>query len=142
MLLEQKKLQNDRMETTCTKAMSIWRRNNIEKSTWRTHQCFVDFESLIHVEISMSKRCHNFHLDSPFKSDIISTNFPRGISMSNRLRIDENVYIGMFKDIYAKHLCGKTRLGRHIFTEIIRGLTRLFDKIRKNGEYWNTPSLK
>ena len=38
-----------------------------EKSTWKTDRYFVDFESQIHVEISTSSRCHNFHLDLPFK---------------------------------------------------------------------------
>ena len=33
-------------------------------------------------------------MDSPFKIDVISTNFPRGISTSNRWRIDEDVSIG------------------------------------------------
>ena len=63
-------------------------------STWRTHRYFIDFESRIHVEISTSNRCHNFHVDSPFKINVISTNFPRGISPSNRWRIDEYVSIG------------------------------------------------
>ena len=51
-------LGNDRMETVSTKFTSVRRR--------------------IHVEISMSNPCHNFHVDSPFKIDEISTNFPRG----------------------------------------------------------------
>ena len=87
-------LENDRMEIASTEVTSIWRRNDIEKSTWRTHRYFVDFESRIHVEISTSNRCHNFHVDSPFKIDVISTNFPRGISTSNRWRIDEDESIG------------------------------------------------
>ena len=33
-------------------------------------------------------------MDSPFKIDVISTNFPRGISTSNRWQIDEDVPIG------------------------------------------------
>ena len=45
---------------------------------------FVDFESRIQVEISTRNRCHNFHMDSPFKIDEISTNFPRGISTSDQ----------------------------------------------------------
>ena len=65
-----------------------------EKSTWKTHRYFVDFESRIHVEISTSNRCHNFNVDWPFKIDVISTNFPQGISTSNRWRIDEDVSIG------------------------------------------------
>ena len=83
------------METANTETTVIRRRNNIEKSTWKTHRYFVDFESRIHVEISTSNRCHNFHVDSPFKIDVISTNFPRGISTSNRWRIDEDVPIGL-----------------------------------------------
>ena len=82
------------MEKASTEVMSIWRRNNVKKSTWRTHRYFVDFESRIHVEISMSNRRHNFHVDSSFKIYVISTNFPRGISTSNRWQIDEDVSIG------------------------------------------------
>ena len=88
-------LENDRMETASTEVTSIGRRNDIEKSTWRTHRYFVDFESRIHVEISTSNRCHNFHVDWLFKINVISTNFPRGISTSNRWRIDEDVSNGM-----------------------------------------------
>ena len=86
-------LGNNTMETASTEATSIRRRNNVKKSTWRTHRYFVDFESRIHVEISTSNRCHNFHVDSSFKIYVISTNFPRGISTSNRWRIDEDVSI-------------------------------------------------
>ena len=68
-------LGNNSMETASTKVTSIPRRNNLEKSTWKTHQYYVDFESRIHVEISTSNRCHNFLVDSPFKIDVISTNF-------------------------------------------------------------------
>ena len=89
-------LGNDTMETASTEVTSTGRRNNVEKSTWKTHRYFVDFESRIHVEISTSNRCHNFHLDSPFKIDVISTHFPRGISTSNRWRIDKDVSIGLF----------------------------------------------
>ena len=55
------------METASTGVTWIQRRNDIEKSTWRTHRHFVDFESRIYVEISKSNRCHNFHVDLPFK---------------------------------------------------------------------------
>ena len=79
------------MKTASTEVTSIRRRNNVKKSTWRTHLYFVDFESRIHVEISTSNRCHNFHVDS---IDVISTNFPCEISTSNRWRIDEDVSIG------------------------------------------------
>ena len=81
-------LGNNTMETVSTEVTSIRRRSNVEKSTWNTHQYFVDFESQIHVEISTSNRCYNFHVDSPFKIDVIST--------SNRWRIDEDVSIGSF----------------------------------------------
>ena len=47
-------LGNDRMEITSKEVMSIQRRNDIEKSTWRTYRYFVDFESGILVEISTS----------------------------------------------------------------------------------------
>ena len=87
-------LGNDRIETASTKVTSIRRRNDKEKSTWRTQQYFVDFESRIHVEISTSNRCHNFHVDLPFKIDEISTNFSRGIWTSNPWWIDEDVFIG------------------------------------------------
>ena len=83
------------METASIEVTSILRRNDIEKHTWRTHWYFIDFESRIHVEISTSNRCHNFHVDSPFKIDVISTNFPRGISTSNRWQIDEDGSIGI-----------------------------------------------
>ena len=83
------------METASTEVKSIWRQNDIAKSTWRTHRYFVDFESRIHVEIPTSNRCHNFHVDSSFKIDVISTNFPRGISISNWWRIDDDVSIGL-----------------------------------------------
>ena len=83
-------LGNNTIETAGTEVMSIRRRNDIEKSTWKTHRYFVDFESRIHVKISTSNRCHNFHVDSPFKIDDILTNFSRGISTSNRWRIDED----------------------------------------------------
>ena len=89
-------LENGRMETASKAATSIRRRNDTEKSTWRTHRYFVDFESRTHVEISTSNRCHNFHVDSSFKIDEISTNFLRGISTSNRWRINEDVPTGLY----------------------------------------------
>ena len=45
-------LGNDRMETYSAGVMSIRRRNDIEKSTWRIHQYFADIESRIHIRIS------------------------------------------------------------------------------------------
>ena len=92
-------LGSDRMETENTEATSNWRRNDIEKSTWKTHQYFVDFENQVHLEIPTSNWYHNFHVVSPFKIDEISTNFPRGISTSNRWQIDEDVSIGL--DIFS-----------------------------------------
>ena len=77
------------------RVQKLHRFDDIEKPMWRTHLYFVDFENGIHVEISTSKRCHNFQVDSSFKIDIISTNFPRGISMSNRWRFHEDVSIGL-----------------------------------------------
>ena len=94
-------LGNNTMETTSTEVTFIRRRNNVKKSTWKTHRYFVDFESRIHVEISKSNRCHNFHVDSPFKIDVISKNFPRGIATSNRWRIDEDVSIGYRKRYFS-----------------------------------------
>ena len=91
-------LGNDTMETASTEVTSIRCRNDIEKSTWRTHRYFIDFESGIHVEISTSNRCHNVLVDSPFKINVISTNFPLEISTSNRWRIDKDVSIGFSLD--------------------------------------------
>ena len=64
------------METVATaEVTSIRRRKDIEKSTWRTYQYFVDFESGIQVERSTSNWCHNFRMNSPFKIDEISRTF-------------------------------------------------------------------
>ena len=96
--------ENDRKETVSKAVKSIWFQSNIEKSTSKTHRYFVDFESRIHVELSTSNRCHNFHVDSPFKIDEIFTNFPRRISMSNRWQIDEDVFIGLYvTTMYVNH---------------------------------------
>ena len=86
-------LGNDRMETAITEVTLIRRRSDIEKFTWRTHRYFVTFESQIHVEMSTSNQCHNFHVDSPFKIDVISTNFPPGILTWDRRQINEDVFI-------------------------------------------------
>ena len=67
-----------------------------KKSTWKTHQYFIDFERRIQLKISTSNRCHNFQVGSPFKIDVLSTNLPRGILTSNRWRIDEDVSIRKF----------------------------------------------
>ena len=74
-------------QTTTLEVMSIRHRNDIAKSTRRIHRYFIDFKSLIDVELSMSNRCHFCHVDLPFIIDKISTNFQRGILMSNRWRI-------------------------------------------------------
>ena len=99
-------LGNDTMETATAGIMSIRRRKDIEKSTWRTHRYFVDFESgtilvnlpsirrrnstgkirrnyinfekRIHVEIITAIRRGNFDVDSTFKIDEISMSSPYG----------------------------------------------------------------
>ena len=53
----------------------------------------IDISSILKVE-STSNRFHNFHVHSPFKINVISTNFPCGNSTSNRWWIDENMSIG------------------------------------------------
>ena len=88
--------ENDRKETASKAVTLIGHQIDIEKSAWKTHRYFVDFERRIHVEISMSNQCNKFHMDSPFKIDEISTNFPRGSSMSNQWRIDKDVSIGIW----------------------------------------------
>ena len=55
----------------------------VEKSTWKTHRYFLDFKIGIHVEISTSNRCHNFHVNSSFNINEVSMNFRRGTSPSN-----------------------------------------------------------
>ena len=87
-------LGNDKLETANTEVTLIWCRNDIEKSMRRTHQYFVDFESYIHVEISTSNPCHDFHVDSPLKIDEISMHSSRRISTSKWWPIDEDVSIG------------------------------------------------
>ena len=47
-------LGNDTMETASTEVTSIQHQNDIEKPTTKTYRYFVDFESRIPVEISMS----------------------------------------------------------------------------------------
>ena len=101
-------LENDRIETASTEVMSIRRQNDIEKSTWRTHRYFIDFERRIYVEIFTSNRCHNFQVDSTFKIDVISTDVPRRISTSNRWEIDEDVSIGNTLEA-GKLIRGETR---------------------------------
>ena len=54
---------------------------------------FIVFGSRIDVKLFTSNRCHAFQMASPFMIDKISTEFRRGIPMSNRQRIDEDVSI-------------------------------------------------
>ena len=82
-------------QTNNLEATSIRHRNDIEKFTCGTHRYFIDFESRIDMELSTPNRCHLFHVDLPFIIDEILTNFRRGISMSNRWRIGDDVSIGI-----------------------------------------------
>ena len=88
-------LENDRIETESTEVTSIRRRNDMEKNPLgELIEYFVDFESRIYVGICTSDRCPNFHAILSFKIGVISTNLPRGISMSNRWRLVKDVSIG------------------------------------------------
>ena len=69
-------LRYDTVETGITEVTSIRRRKNREKSTWRAHRYFVEFESRIHFEISTWNQCHNFQ-------------FPREFAFQNRNSFDE-----------------------------------------------------
>ena len=118
------------METMCTEIMSIGRWNDIEKSIWRTYWYFVNFESGIHVETSASNRCHNFHVDSRLKIDVISTNFSHGISTSSRWQIDEDVSIGTL-DMLEKNLVTVQRRIREPWH--IKGLFSIVVNIKLKG---------
>ena len=118
-------LGNDAMETATTEVVSNRRRNDIEKSNWRTHRYFVGFKSWFHVEISTSNWCHNFHVDSLFKIDVISKNFPRANWKSNRWRIDEEVSIGL--DIQCNVFIRKA------FCTI----TNFHNKLEKESKLWH-----
>ena len=98
---EEKVFENDRKETASKAGTSIWHRNNIEKSTWRTRRYFVDFSCGIHVEISTSNRFPSFKIDE------ISTIFSRGISTSTRWQIDEDVSIGEYSRVLNNPGCLK-----------------------------------
>ena len=87
-------LENNRKERAGKAVTAIRHRNDIKISSWKTHRYFLHFESRIHDEISTSNRSYNFHVDSSFKIDEISMNFPRGISTSSRWRIDKDLSIG------------------------------------------------
>ena len=76
-----------------TEVTSIQHRNDIEKTTWRIHRYFIDFESRIKIELSTSSRRNPFDAESPFIINEISMDLRCGISMSNRWRIDEDVSI-------------------------------------------------
>ena len=65
-----------------------------EKKTWKSHRYFIDFESLISIELSTSNWCLCFDLDLRFIIDEMLTNFICRIFMSNRWRIDKNVSDG------------------------------------------------
>ena len=104
----------------------------MQKFTWTTHQYFVDFESWIHLEMFTSNRCHNVHVDSPFKIDVISMNFPRGILPSNRWRVNEDVSIGM------------VHLNYFLFgSELITIMVKVFcHSIAWYWRFWNKCSLR
>ena len=97
------------MKTASTEVMSIKRRNDLEKCTWKTHKYFADFQSRIHVEIFTSNRCHNFHVDSPFKIDEIPMNFLRVISTSNRWLANKDVPIRFALSNICKRLLSHTQ---------------------------------
>ena len=118
-------LGNDAMETATTEVMSNRRRNDIEKSNWRTHQYFVGFKSWFHVEISTSNWCHNFYVDSLFKIDVISKNFPRANWKSNRWRIDEEVSIGF-------HIQCNVFIRKAFCT-----ITNFHNKLEKESKLWH-----
>ena len=54
----------------------------------------INISSILEIKPT-SKRCHNFHVDSPFKINEISANIQRGNSTLNRWQIDEYVSIGL-----------------------------------------------
>ena len=85
------------METASTEVS----RFDVETTSKNPRGKLIDILSILKVE-STSNRCHNFHVDSPFKIDVISTNFPRGISTSNRWQIDEDVSIGLARFILSE----------------------------------------
>ena len=45
--------------------MLVRHRNNIEKTMWKTHQCFIDFESQMDIELSTANQ-YLFPKDLPF----------------------------------------------------------------------------
>ena len=85
------------METTYT----VLCRFDAETTKKNPRGKIIDISSILKVEstlkLSASNRCHNFHVDSPFKIEEISTKFPRRISTSNQWRINEDVSIGLLR---------------------------------------------
>ena len=125
-------LESDRLETENTAVTLIRHRNEIEKSTWRTHRYFIDFATRLHVEISTSNRCHNFHVDSLFKIDEISTNFLCGISTSNRWQIDEDVSIGVALVVVAAATAGSlSHLKSNFISQLIKSKSSDLQKLLK-----------
>ena len=119
-------LENDRMETASKALTSIRGQNDIEKSTWRTHRYFVDFESGIHVKISTSNRCQNFHVDSPSKS----MKSRRTLNVEFRCRINgesTKMYKGLMR-IYCEIKCFlcSIRLDFHNICHIKFTFTKIF----------------
>ena len=105
-------LGNDRMETATTTSKPH------RKSTWKTHRCFVDCESRMHVEISTSNRCHNFHVDLPDKLVGNLTNFPRGIWTSNGWWIHKDVSIGKLYGKWRRRFLKNKRKKYHSKTQL------------------------
>ena len=90
---------NDRRGTASKSVTSVRHRIDIVKYMRRTHRHFVDFQSRIHIEISTSNRCHNFHVNSPFILDEISTNFPRGISRCVHVWLEELIKLYLMPNL-------------------------------------------
>ena len=90
-------LGNNRMETT----YAVLCRFDVETTKKNPRGKIIDISSILKVEstlkFSASNRCHNFHVDSPFKVEEISTKFPRRISASNQWRINKDVSIGLLR---------------------------------------------
>lgn len=73
--------------------MLVRHRNNIEKTMWKTHQCFIDFESQMDIELSTANQ-YLFPKDLPFIINELLPDFWHGISMLNQWWIDKDVSIG------------------------------------------------
>ena len=70
------------------------RRFDVETTQKNPQGELINISSILEVKPT-SKRCHNFHVDSPFKINEISANIQRGNSTLNRWQIDEYVSIGL-----------------------------------------------